>query len=385
MTNKQPQVLLTTLAEGELQKARKFISSRYQSELMSKLHDYQGSNNIFDRLYTRLVYMGWNSRDGMEQETATHRRHNINTNFDVIEINGPYFQATQEAINFLVNKEIKEQIYDDGFISEIKADFRLYDPTDPLIVTESRPSVINRVDTTLSNDQFLGFEDMINLSDGWKLFDDDWITLYESGHQRVGDSYTSDTKQICYFTFVSFLVSSDWENNKLDLMPRLKTASPFIYLENIYRHELPYILPHGKSFPISGVRPIIGVSKRAFRGQDELSIAALLPDFADEIQVVPTYTLSYERNGETLARLFQWQEKYDQNRRRQKPVAAGIRLQIQKQMLQDYLEKGQWSIHYIFHSRRSTDKYAPEEEMNWANFDRIGKLKLPVGSFSWLP
>jgi hypothetical protein len=379
MTNTRPQILLPTLAEGELHKGRQFIPSSYQSQLMYKLYDYQDDDDILSKLYTRLRHMGWNTEDGMEQESLVHRRHNINTNFDNIEINGPYFQAVQEAINTLIDKEIKEQSYDDNFIENVKYDFRLYDPSDPLTEVRSRPNKIDRVGAGLSDEQFLAFDDLTNLSDGWKVWDDEWVVLYESGHQRAGERYGPDTKRTCYFTIASFLVSSDRSIN-VEVLP----TSPFIYLENIYRYELPYILPLGKSFPISEARPIVGISKREFRGQDELSIAALLPDFADELQVVPTITLNYERDGETPIKLIQWQDKYDQGRRRQKPFAAGVRLQIEREMLQKFLEEGRWNIHYIFYCRRSTGKYTPEEDMEWKKFHRVGKLTLADDAFSWL-
>lgn len=384
MTNVRPEVLVPKLLESGLQRGRQFILSRYQSALMYKLHNYQNDDSVLAKLYTRLLYMGWNKRDGIEQETRVHHQHNINTNFDVVEINGPYFQATQEAINFLVNKEITEQVYDNEFIKKIRFDFRLYDPTDPLVATYLRPSDINRVDAALSVDQFLGFEDLINLSDGWKFLDDEWITLYESGHQRLGDRHTSDPKQTCYFTLVSFLVSSSFENTNFDLVSRLKNVSPFIHLENVYRHELPSLLPNSRSFPLSGIKPIIGVSERAFRGQDELSIAALLPDFAEELQLLPTETLNYKRDSKTLGRLYQWQEKYDQDRRRQKPVAAGIRLQIKKQALHDFLQNDLWNVYYAFYVRRSINNYSPEGNMSWVNFSGIGKLAWPDGTLAWL-
>ncbi|MDA0243018.1 MAG: hypothetical protein OT477_06355 [Chloroflexi bacterium] len=383
MTNTRPQVLLPTLAEGELLKGKQFIPSSYQSRLMYKLWDYQENDSISSKLYTRLRYMGWSTEGGMEQESLVHRRHNINANFDNIEINGPYFQAVQEAINTLMDKELKEQSYGDNFIADVKYDFRLYDPSDSLAKVISRPNKINRVGTGLSDEQFLAFDDLTNLSDGWKVWDDECVVLYESGHQRAGERYSSDTKRTCHFTVISFLVSSDWSIDQIDLNTVLP-FSPFISRENIYRHELPYVLPLGNSFPISRVRPVVGISKREFRGQDDLSIAALLPDFANELQVVPTITLNYERDGETPIKLIQWQEKYDQGRRRQKPFSAGVRLQIEREMLQKYLEDGQWSIHYIFHCRRSIGKYTPEKDMEWEEFDRVGKLTLADDTFFWL-
>lgn len=381
MTNSTPQILVPTLEQVELFDAKHFIPSSYQSRIIAKLHEYNDDDDIAKKLYTRLRYQGWTKEAGFEQERKVHYRHNINTNFDVIEINGPYFKATQEALNVLMNREIRQRSYDDQFINEMRFDFRLYDPQDPLIAIESRPSDIRRVDNEFTKDQFLGFEDLINWSSGWKITNGDLITLYESGHQRTGEVHTTRDKQTCYFTFVAFLASNNLETASLvQSLP----GAPFMYLENIYRHELPYLLPTGTSFPISGIKPIIGISKRGFRGEDDLSIAALLPDFAEELMIAPTYDLTYRQKEETIANIIQWQGKYDQDRRRQQPVEAGVRLQIKRQTLDEYLEKGKWNIHYIFNVRRSVDKYLPEEEMNWTNFSRIGKLNLSSGNLSWL-
>jgi len=62
---------------------------------------------------------------------------------------------------------------------------------------------------------------------------------------------------------------------------------PYVPAENLYRYEILSIFPPGISYPIKDIRPIIGVSANNFRGQDELSIDALLPDFAEELNLMP--------------------------------------------------------------------------------------------------
>src|ERR1700749_640923 len=94
--NAKPQLTIPTVIEGALRRGRKFIPCSYQTELMRQLFLHHPDDNIADKIYTRLLQLGWSSTTGIEQEGEVLRAHNINVNFDAIEINGPYFQAVQK-------------------------------------------------------------------------------------------------------------------------------------------------------------------------------------------------------------------------------------------------------------------------------------------------
>src|SRR5205814_3442542 len=89
------------------------------------------------------------------------------------------------------------------------------------------------------------------------------------------------TKKTSYFRIVAFLL--DTSNPLLLNALEEHRLRPFMVVENRYRFELPAVFQNGSSFPISGIRPIIGISKRNFRGQNELSIASLLPDAIEQL------------------------------------------------------------------------------------------------------
>jgi hypothetical protein len=100
--NAKPQLTIPTVIEGALRRGRKFIPCPYQTELMRQLFLHHPDDNVADKIYTRLLQLGWSSTTGIEQEGVVLRAHNINDNFDAIEINGPYFQAVQKVMNEIV-------------------------------------------------------------------------------------------------------------------------------------------------------------------------------------------------------------------------------------------------------------------------------------------
>jgi hypothetical protein len=148
---------------------------------------------------------------------------------------------------------------------------------------------------------------------------------------------------------------------------------PYYSTENCYRHEIPDAFPAGSSYPYADIKPIIGISQNWFRGQHELSIATLLPDFLSELNLTREhpYSLNYHKSGEQVIDFFVWQQAYDQGRRRQKPKSAGVSLRIRKSLLESYLQNHNYTLCFILNSRRATDSYVSEEKMNWRAFQRI--------------
>jgi hypothetical protein len=71
----------------------------------------------------------------------------------------------------------------------------------------------------------------------------------------------------------------------------------------------------------------------------------------------------------------EWQEAFDQGRRRQKPKSAGVLLKIRKDILKSYIEDKHLKVCYTVNMKRSTDKYSPEEEMDWKYFKQVHQLE----------
>src|SRR5258708_4175016 len=360
-----PLIFVPSLIEEVLQRGKRFIPTPYQASLLEQLQDFQETKqDVIERVYSRILRYGWTTQSGLAVEQATRREHNINTNFDTIEINGPYFQDVQKALDEVFDQGIRTQEYSDEAIQAISPYFRLYDPSDVLVINEKQPDNIRWVDANASDEEFLTFTDVENLLANFVNRDSEVITLYEDGHQRRGDEIQR-TKKTSYFRIVAFLAASG-DPHLLNALEEGRFR-PFMVVENRYRFELPAVLQNGSSFPISGIRPIIGISERAFRGQNELSIASLLPDAIEQLGLTreSPHSLNYLKNNEIALEFISWQDAFDGERRRQKPTSAGVSLRIKREVLETYLDAQGYHLHFLLTLRRSTDKYVPEEKMDW--------------------
>lgn len=363
--NTYPHIVVPSLIEEGIQRGRNFIPTPYQVSLLEQLQDFQETRqDAVDKVYSRLLRYGWTTQSGLAVEQATRREHNINSNFDTIEINGPYFQAVQKALNQFFDQDIRVQEYSDEAIQAISPYFRLYDPTDVLVSNKKQPDTIHWVDANASDEEFLTFMDIENLLAHFVDPDKEMITLYEDGHQRCG-AETQRTKKTSYFRIVAFLVATG--NPLLLNAVEEHHLKPFIVVKNRYRFELPAVFQNGRAFPISGIRPIIGISKRTYREHNELSIASLLPDIIKQLGLTreSTYSLNYLKNNELALEFFPWQDAFDTERRRQKPTSAGVSLRIKREVLEAYLDAQRYELHFLLTIRRSIDKYVSEEEMTW--------------------
>lgn len=374
IVNAKPQLLVSSIAEGTLQKWRRCTPSAYQTTVLYKLHTLHSEDNFKDKVFTKLLQLGWTSDSWIKEESSVHRAHNINTNFDTIEINGPYFNKVQKVLNETFVREISEQKYENEDIDKLKYEFRLYDPSEWLIQAETRQRSqnIDWIGPVVSKDEFLEFKEIEQCFSSFLVRDVEWITLYEDGHQRTGNSNDSSGGVTTYFTIIPFLANKS-VLPELDTLFATYLPIPYYSTQNCYRHEIPDVFPTSNLYPAADIKPIIGISQNRFRGQHELSIAALLPDFLNELSLSREHlhSLNFHKNGERMIDFFVWQQAYDQDRRRQKPKSAGISLRIKTSLLESYLQEHNYVVCFIVNSRRTTDRYVPEKEMNWNNFQRI--------------
>jgi len=176
-------------------------------------------------------------------------------------------------------------------------------------------------------------------------------------------------KRSTYFRIVAFLVAAD-QPQALNQLEQYGLR-PFMVVENRYRFEVPSMFQNESTFTIPGIRPIIGISENAFRGQNELSIASLLPDTIKMLGLTreSPQSLNYLKDNETAVNFFSWQDAFDKERRRQKPTSAIVSLRIKRKMLENYLDTYGYHLHFLLTLRRRTDKYIPEEDMDWKYFE----------------
>lgn len=367
--NIAPKLILPSI-EGNIKKGRRFIPSRYQSDLMYKMHQYNKNDDLMDKVYTYILNLGWDIKIGMDMEGATHREHNINTNFDLIEINGPYFSIVQKALNEVFTQEIRNQNYEDIGIEKIQNYFRLYDPANILNKVYQKPSNINWIDSKITDEEYLAFDDLRECFSEFTKRDNEWLTIYEDGHQRTGEKF-GGSKRTTYFKLIAFMISSHESEHIKQLQD--SGIAPFCLMENCYTFEIPNMFPKSDDFPIAKIIPLVGISENNFRGNNDLSIAAILPNLIEELQLLreSETSLNYCKDGNVCIEFSKWQEEFDQDRRRQKPKSAGVFLRIRKDILQPYLDDKGYKLCYSILFRRSTDKYKSEENMQWTHYENM--------------
>lgn len=82
-------------------------------------------------------------------------------------------------------------------------------------------------------------------------------------------------------------------------------------------------------------------------------------------------SLNFKRAGKRVIEFSEWIEPYDQDRRRQKPLSAGVGLRIQNEIVQEWLSARGLSLAYHIEVHRSVDKYRPEPQMSWQRCEGI--------------
>ena len=97
---------------------------------------------------------------GLESDSIIHRRHNINTNFDNLEISPPFTEACREALNRGIVNLIDAHEFNLAYAMGNADVLRLRDPTDSLVRIVSRPERIEWLSFADSQEDFLNFRDL---------------------------------------------------------------------------------------------------------------------------------------------------------------------------------------------------------------------------------
>lgn len=380
--NVRPLISVPVIEEGLLFPGRQFIPSEFQATALYNMQVRNSNDNhLVDKIYTRLQLLGYEGISGMEDEIRTHRQHNINANFDSIEINGKYFQDVQTVLNESFTKEIKLQAYSDSDIQTLKQIFRLYDPSDQFITVVQKPPGPDWLGGSVEETAFLGYEDLDAILNEIRIKSGEWVTLFEDGHQRLGAEMDRRTARTCYFRVIPFIINSSiLDSADSDILESLRLYLPVIMpaAQNLYRYELfePLSKPVPPSIPVS---PVVFISENKFRGQVDLSIATVLPHItaALNLQAENDYSLNYSDGVKRVIDFSKWQAPYDQDRRRQKPRSAGVILRIRRDVLTSFLVENNQKLCYLLFLKRSTDSYKEEEDMDWQQTTAFTTITLP--------
>ncbi|MCQ4141889.1 ATP-binding protein [Chryseobacterium sp. EO14] len=350
-------------------KPKKFIYSSFQSDLLYELNENEINNSFFHKVYLDITSKGFEDYD-VEKEGAIHRRYNINTNFDTIEIQSPYYDEVKSSLNKIFHSKIRRNCFEPSFVESIRSTFRVYDPSKLIYSIITRPDYINWIPENISKEDFLSFSDFDSLVNILINREEDYITLLEYGSQRV--NRYKELNGTCYFEVRAFLKKRDFDLTKMDNLP-------FIQLENQYAYELPLAEYNSSTFPVNQIVPLIQISYNSFRGEQDLVNINLFSDIFLKFGIEEKNLLDIIINQDNLTlKAFRWINAYTSStdRRRYKPSSEGLTFKIEKEILINYLKKNNLVLCYNVKLKRSADEYIPESYMNWYKLDRNIEIEL---------
>lgn len=356
-------------------RGKNFIYSTFQVDLLKKLYDNEDDvTEIQDDVYSDLVSKELGDYNA-EKEGSVHRRYNINTNFDTIEIQSPYYDETKSSINRIFNSKIKRGCFEENFIESIKTMFRVYDPSKLIYAIVLKPDYINWLPKEISESDFTEFKDFDNLVNLFTNREIDYLTLVEIGSQRPNKDY-SENQFTSYFEISAFLKKKNFDDSILD--KGIRKIIPFIKEENLNAYEISSAKYTSSSFPIKEIKPLLEISENNFRGESDLVNVNLLSDIFADLGIGEANLLEImQGKKEYPVEAFRWQNAYTSSgRRRYKPTSDGFTLKIKREILLNYLSQKNMTLCYDITLRRSATRYRPENYMDWFDLKKRIEVNL---------
>ncbi|GAB4160305.1 MAG: hypothetical protein Tsb0033_16070 [Winogradskyella sp.] len=350
----------------------RFIYSDFQAEILYKISKNDLCDEVIqDELYTDLKQQKGLGNYDAENEGIVHRNYNSNTNFDVIEIHSDYYEEVKNSLNEILYKKIKRNCFEPEFVEKLALDMRLYDPSNLLYKTITRPDYINWLPKVPPED-FMLFKDLYNAAEKFIDREQDYITLYESGSQRSLDGYR-ESKFTTYFEISAFLkkkdLTIDIENLKYE---------HFIPRKNSFHFEIPGSTKSIHLFPVKGILPILEVSKNNFRGEKSISTAMVAKEFLEmlESNKITLFDLLNNSSEQDELKAVEWQNCYTSGRRRYKPSSEGFTLKIDRDKLKAFLDKYNFELCFSMEISRANTPYINESYMDWKHYQKVFSVKI---------
>jgi hypothetical protein len=315
-----------------------------------------------------------NPLHGLEEEAAVHRAYNINTNFDVIEISGPYDGAVRAALNRSLQLFVDshDAVMED--VIDAEDVLRVRDPSDALVRRVQRPDEVAWTDREQSEEDFLAFADLGAHMASYHARSGDWLTLFEHTEQRIGSRIGADTQRATIARVTAFGIQRG-QSPRTEAEVRHEAHNGVLrHLRNRYRFEL---AQSGAPPGLGRFHPIVVVTGRAFRGRSTPDLATLEPQLAAAVGLTaaPKDLLGLINDeGDEVVRSIEWQEAFDQGRRRHEPLSVGFLLQMRRSNLTRWANYKGVDLWIWATIRRTGDRYKPEHEMNWVKRETLFQL-----------
>ena len=357
------------------QAPRRVWLPRYIRESLDLIAKESSSEYLEVQTQVILSQLYPSMESGYSEEMKVCRRYNINDNYDTIEIGGPYYNAAKSALNRSVQMMFNAHELDEDNLNIAEDVLRLRDPSDILVRKVQRPAQVCWIKEGITDEDFLEFHDLEDIKSGYALRDNDWVTIFEHTEQRIGDYLSSDPQRATKVKVMAFGVPQDAPCPTIRDVQNESRDGLLFPLRNCYRFELPRTAPpRGQG----NIVPIVVATVRTFRGRQTPNMAALASDMAMSLSLVGADDLFglVNQDGQLVVRSIEWQEAFDQGQRRHEPRSAGFMLQIKRDNLRLMAERERLHIFALVSAKRSTDRYKPEHEMDWAEHCDIFSLEV---------
>ena len=239
-----------------------------------------------------------------------------------------------------------------------------------------RPAGIAWIQTGLSDEDFVDFADIETTKEGYGRRDGEWVTLFEHTEQRTGDKLGAGSQRAHKVAVTLLGVRLDDEPPTREELAQEVRWSVLARLRNRYRFELK---DTGSPTMSGRTMPIVVVSGRSFRGRRTPDLATVTPDVAREFSLShdPDDLLGYvDDDGEKKVRSIEWQEAFDQGRRRHEPKSSGFLLQVKREFMKRVLQARNMEIWAHIEAKRSIDQYKPEPQMAWSEHTDVFRVRL---------
>jgi hypothetical protein len=237
-----------------------------------------------------------------------------------------------------------------------------------------RPSQVDWIDSNLSADDFKNFADWDAITARLRNQTENWISLFEDTEQRLAPGMGSGPSRATRVKTSLFYAPSGQRREDLGDMRKLQLA-----WMDLYRFELRDLKLGPKRLRTLQERGAFSqVSMRCFRGRIRNSMAALRRDLAEGMNLQQDCTghFGYRLGDTPVIRSTEWQEAFDQGRRRHEPISSGFLLEIHKNVLWDWAEKNPSSLWLEVEVERTVDQYSPENEMDWKSRTELIEMTL---------
>lgn len=346
--------------------------SPYEQWLEQLFSNGARDKQIFAQEILRVLHEKYpDASRGLERDSAIHRHHNSNSNFDKLEISPPFAEACREAINrSIVNLMDAHEI---SFAHAMgNADvLRLRDPTDSLVRTVSRPQRIEWLSFVDSQEDFLDFRDADQAIAGALQSWDGFTRLFEYSEQRGTERDSAHSARVCIACVELFGV------DQLDrTLSEEELASQNSSLDNSFRNRYRTEIARRSISQTCPLVPLVAVSSRNFRGRRTGELAALSSVWNDAIypdNFQDQFGAS-DSDAPVLGRVIEWQSAFDQDRRLHEPRSSGSLLEVDTALLKEFAMRHSLEIFARIRLQRTADKYKSELQMTWKSYTKVVRL-----------